>query len=170
MRRDLAGGLRLLVMPTLALAIVAAFVPGRLGLAVRIYALVVCAGALGLALAALRRSYPPERPLRTSAAATRSRRQPPSTLGRIEHEAALGVAGSFDLHYRLVPRLRSIATGLLMSRRRISLDEQPEVAEAILGDRTWELVRAHRPAPEDRLGSGIPVAELGRVVDSLERL
>jgi hypothetical protein len=169
-RRDLVGGLRLLVLPTVALLVVAAFVPGRLGLAVRIYALVVCGAALALALGALRRAYPAETPLGGSVAATSSRRQSPSTLGRIEHEAALGVVGSFDLHYRLAPRLRSVTAGLLAARRRISLDAQPEAARDVVGEETWELVRPNRPAPEDRLARGISPEELGRVVESLERI
>jgi hypothetical protein len=169
-KKDIAGALRALLLPTLALVGVVAFIPGRVGLVVHIYALVVCAVALGLVLTALRRAYPPEKPLRESSAASSSRRHPPSTLGRIEHEAALGVVGSFDLHHRLVPRLRSIATGLLASRRRISLDSQPDAARDALGQETWELVRPDRPAPEDRLAAGISQQELDRVVDSLERM
>ncbi len=170
MRKDIAGALRALVLPTLALGLVVAFIPGRVGLVVRIYALVVCAAALALALTALRRAYPPETPLRESSTASPARRQPPSSLGRIEHEAALGVVGSFDLHYRFVPRLRSTTSGLLAARRRISLDAQPEAARDALGEETWELVRPGRPAPEDRLARGISPEGLGRVVDSLERL
>jgi hypothetical protein len=169
-RQDIAGALRALVLPTLALAVVVAFVPGRVGLVVRIYALVVCVAALTLALTALRRAYPPETPLRESSTASLARRQPPSSLGRIEHEAALAIVGSFDLHYRFVPRVRSIASGLLTSRRRISLDDQPDVARNALGEETWEIVRPDRPPPEDRLARGISPEGLGRVVDSLERL
>lgn len=170
MKKDIAGALRALVLPTLALVVVVAFIPGRVGLVVRIYALVVCAAALALALAALRRAYPPEVPLHKSAMRGSSQRQPPSGLGRIEHEAALGVVGSFDLHYRLVPRLRSIASGLLTSRRRISLDTQPDAARDAVGDETWGLVRPDRLPPEDRLARGITPEGLSRVVDSLERI
>jgi hypothetical protein len=167
-RREVAGALRLLVLPTVAFAVVVAFIPGRLELVVRIYALVVCAVALGVALGALRRAYPDERLLQKSGSTGASHREQPSTLGRIEHEAALGVAGSFDLHYRLVPRLRSVAAGLLEARRRISLDMQPELAQAVLGDETWALVRPDRLPPADRLARGIESETLGRVVDSLE--
>jgi hypothetical protein len=169
-KRDIAGAFRVLVLPTIALAAVAAFVPGRLELATRVYALVLCAAALALALLALRRAYPVERPLRPEVRAGRTRRRPPPTLARIEHEAALGVAGSFDLHFRLVPRLRSIAGGLLAARRQVAFDGDPATAREILGDATFELVRGDRPPPEDRLGRGIPVHELGLVVDALERI
>ena len=169
MKRDVVGALRLLVLPTVAVAVVLAFVPGRVGLVVRIYALVVCAVALGVALVALRRAYPDEKPLREPASRA-SRGEQPATLARIEHEAAIGVASSFDLHYRLVPRLRSIASGLLDSRRRISLETQPEVAETVLGSEAWALVRPDRAPPADRLARGIAPDALGRVVDSLERV
>ena len=170
MRRHVLGALKVLVLPTIALGVVVGLAPGHAGLALRVYALVVCGTALVVALLALRRAFPPERPLRGDRRARTERRNPPSSLARIEHEAALGVAGSFDLHYRLVPRLRSIASGLLESRRRIALERQPEAARAALGETTWSLVRPDREAPDDRLARGIPPAELARVVDSLESL
>jgi hypothetical protein len=99
-----------------------------------------------------------------------AKRRPPPTLGRIEHEVALSVAGSFDLHYRLVPRLRSVAAGLLDSRRKVSLEAHADTARAILGDEAWALVRPDRPAPQERLARGIPPRELERVVDALEAI
>jgi hypothetical protein len=95
---------------------------------------------------------------------------PPTSLARIELETALGSAGTFDLHYRLVPRLRSIARGLLSSRRRMSLEQDPQSARAILGQDAWELVRPDRPPPEDRLADGIPARDLARTVDALEAI
>ncbi len=167
MRRDALSAARLLAAPTIALVAIASFAPGRLELGVRIYALILCAAVIVVLLSALRRSYPDEHALHGPA--TRPVRSvPPPSLGRIELEAALGVAGSFDLHYRLVPRVRAIATGLLASRRRISLDESPDTAQAMLGDETWSLVRPDRPAPADRLASGITPRDLGLVVDALE--
>jgi hypothetical protein len=169
-RRDILGALRALVVPTLVLLGVAVVVPGRIPLAIRIYALVVCGAVLVLALRSLRRLYPRPRPLRSrEARKTRSRRPPPS-LARIEDEAALGVAGAFALHFRLVPRIRSIASGVLSSRRRVSLDENPDAARRQLGSDVWELVRPDHPAPEDRLARGIPVANLRAVVESLEEV
>ncbi len=168
MRRDLGGALRALVVPTVALVVIGGFAPGRLALAIRIYALVVCAVALTLALSTLRRAYPRARPLRPRSARRPYSRRPPPSLGRIEHEAALGVAGAFDLHFRLVPRLRSIAAGLLASRRRLTLAADPEAASRILGPAAWELVREDRPAPDDRLARGLPASDLRRVVESLE--
>jgi hypothetical protein len=168
-RGDLATAGRALALPTLALLLVLAFVPGRLPIAARVYALVACAVVLGLALSAMRRAYPPVGPLRPSTP-SQSPSARPTALARIEGEAILGVANAFDLHRRLVPRVRHLAVGLLRDRRRMSLDETPEEARRLLGEETWELVRHDRPAPTDRLARGIPLAELARVVESLERV
>jgi hypothetical protein len=127
----------------------------------------LCAVALLLVLAALRRAYPRATPLRHGSGGKKSP-QRPSSLARLEHLSALGVAGSFDLHHRLRPRLRGIAQGLLSTRRGISLDSQPDAARAALGGEAYDLVRPDRPPPENRLARGLPVAELDRVVQSLE--
>ena len=171
MRRDLLLAGRVLAAPTVAFVLVAAFLPGKLELAGRIYALVLAAIALGMTLAALRRAYPPIAPLRrTGRRDERPRPAAPPTLVRLEHACALGVARSFDLHHRLRPRLREIAGPLLTLRRGISLDGSPDAARRALGDETWELVRPDRPPPLDRHARGIPVPRLRAVVESLERL
>jgi hypothetical protein len=167
-RKDVFKALRLLFLPTLGVAAIAAFLPGRIDQALRVYALLACTAVLAVALAALRRAYPPARPLgRTEPRRTR-RRRPPSSLGRLEDEAALGVAGTFDFHHHFRPHLRAISHEVLLSRRQVSLDGDPDAARTILGDETWELVRADRPPPEDRLARGIPVADLRGAVESLE--
>jgi hypothetical protein len=170
-RHDLARAGRLLVLPTLALLAVIAFVPGRTELAIRMFAFIVCAVALGLLVGALRRAYPRATTLRPPTARSgRAPRDAPAMLARLDQEVALGVAGSFDLHHHLRPRLRTIAAELLTARRRISLDgDQPE-ARALLGEEAWELVRKDRPPPADRLARGAEPEVLDRVVASLERL
>ena len=169
MRRDVLGAARALVLPTIALVGVALVAPGRLELAGRVYALILCGAVSVVLLLAFRRAYPDETALRAPAKRA-PRRVPPPSLGRIEHETALAIAGSFDPHYHLVPRLREVAAGLLRSRRNVSLEETPEAARAILGEDAWELVRLDRPAPEDRLAKGIPPRELAHVVDALEHV
>ena len=169
MRKDLFAAVRFLVVPTIALIGLAIVAPGRLELGLRIYALVLSATAIVLLLLALHRAYPSETAMREPARAA-AKRRPPPTLGRIEHEVALGVAGSFDLHYRLVPRLRSVAAGLLDSRWKVSLEAHADTARAILGDEAWALVRPDRPAPQERLARGIPPRDLERVVDALEAI
>ncbi len=170
MRADVRRAVRSLVLATVALGFVAAFLPGRLEIAARVYALVLCGVVLLLSIAALRRAYPPATALRATSRRRTERRRLPPTLARIEQETALGVAGSFDLHYHLRPRLRAIAGALLGTRRGVSLDGDPESARRLLGDETWELVRKDRPPPEDRLARGLPPSALQRVVDSLDQI
>ena len=169
MRQDLFAAARALALPTFALIGLALAAPGRLELGVRIYVLLLAATAIVLVLLALRRAYPPESslPRPPTVAATRT---PPTDLERIEHEVALAVSGSFDLHFRLVPRLRSLAAGLLSSRRGVSLERDAETARALVGEETWALVRPDRAAPEERLGKGIVAGDLARAVDSLEAI
>jgi hypothetical protein len=169
-RRDLGRTATALVWPTLALGAVIAFAPGRVTLAVRIYALVASAIVLAVLLAALRRAYPPAKPLRPRRKAARPNAGLPATLERIEQETALAVSSSFDLHHRLRPRLRGLAEELLAARRGVSLEAAPQHAQALLGDEAWELVRPDRPPPDDRLARGLPINEIRRVVESLERL
>lgn len=170
MRGEIARGGRLLVLPTLAFLGVLAFFPGRTTLAARIYALVVCVVVLALALGVLLGAYHRSSRLRARAMRREPFRRPPQSLVRLEQEAAIGVAGAFDLHYRLRPRLRALALDLLDTRRRLSLDRDPEEARRVLGDATYELVREDRPPPEDRLARGLPPAVLADVVESLERV
>lgn len=170
MRRDLRRAGRLLALPALALLFVVAFAPGRTTLALRVFALLLCGAALLLVLSGLRRAFPRETPLRRGALRPDRSRAIPGMLGRLEQETALGVAGSFDLHYRLRPRLRTLTSDLLAARRGVSLDGAPERARGLVGETTWELVRSDRPPPEERLAPGLPVNDLRRVVESLERL
>lgn len=169
MRRGLARTGRLIALPTVAVVLVAAFLPGYADSAVRVYALVVCSLVSLLALAALRRAYPPATPLRTRRSKPAPAPRPP-TLTRLEKDVALAVGGSFDLHYRLRPRLRSLALVRLATRRGISLDDDPDAARDLLGDATWDLVRPDRPPPEDRLAGGLAPSTLHDVVDGLERV
>jgi hypothetical protein len=168
--RQFRRGARLLLLPTIVVVGVVAFLPGRTELAARIYALLVCVVVLVLALDALLSAYPAAARLRPHGRATDPPRRPPHSLVRLEQEAAIGVASAFDLHHRLRPRLRDLAVDLLDTRRRISLDRHGDEARAILGDKTYELVREDRPPPEDRLARGLKPTELDEVVRSLERV
>ena len=170
LRRDLIRVGKLLVLPAAALGVALWFVPGRAGIAIRIFALVLLGAVLLLMVAALRRAFPRTTPLRPRARQPRPVRATPETLVRLETRTALGVAGAFDFHYRLRPRLRVLATELLASRRAIALDEDPERARVVLGEETWQLVREDRAPPEDRTARGIPIRELTHVVESLERI
>jgi hypothetical protein len=167
---DLFRAGRVLLLPTAMFVFVLAFVPGRAELAIRVFALVLCGAGLVVLLAALRRAFPHATSLRPTVRRRRPPRDVPETLVRLEARTALAVAGAFDLHFRLRPRLRDLASELLSSRRGIALDAEPERARAVLGEEAWDLVREDRPPPEERLARGIPIRDLSRVVQSLENV
>jgi hypothetical protein len=161
---------RTLVLPTLVVAIVLAILPGHAALVLRIYALLVCAYALGVGVLALRKELPAARPLRASVKQGRRGRGRPVTLSRLEQEVELGVASSFDLHHRLRPRLRALASDLLLARHGVSLEDDAEHSRRLLGPKAWDLVQPERSPPKDRLARGISVSDLTEVVESLERV
>lgn len=79
---------------------------------------------------------------------------------------------AWDVHTRLRPRLREVASDLLAARRGLDLDD-PAAAErirAVVGDATWDLVRPGRPTPSDRQGPGLDHDELAHVLDGMERI
>ena len=161
-----------LLIPTIALAVAAAVAPGRLELELRIYTLVVAGIALLAALGALRRAYPPPERSIVDEALEQPRHEEERLpqLARLEREVTLGVASSYDLHFRLRPTLRETAAGLLAVRRGIDMDRQPDRARRALGDETWELVRPDLPPPTDRLARGVEPERLRHVVETLEAL
>jgi hypothetical protein len=163
---------RLPVFVTLVLAIVLLVDPGRAELAVHVYVLVLAAIGLGHLLAALRSALPPTVPSAFDAAlrkrARRTQRIP--ELEQMEREVALGLATAFDLHYRLRPSLRGIATELLAARRGIDLDASPDAARRVLGEDAWEIVRQEREVSREHFAAGVDIASLRRAVSALEGL
>lgn len=167
--------LRLLRFPallTLAFLVALALLPGRTGVAVRIFVLLLAAYALAQLLALLRASLPERAasPLEEALTPRGRPRDRVPELERIEREVALGLATAFDLHFRLRPTLRRIAAELLWARRGVDLDQNPDTARRALGEETWELVREDREPPPERFAPGIELAVLRRVVTSLEAL
>jgi hypothetical protein len=157
---------------TVALFVALFLLPGRAELLVRIYVLLIAAFVVARLLESLRRSLP-ERAVSPVDAALARRPRPVTRvpeLEKIEREVTLGQTTAFDLHFRLRPTLRRIASELLRARRGIDLDANPAAARRALGDETWELVRQDREPPHDRFGPGIRLESLRHVVVSLEAL
>ena len=96
--------------------------------------------------------------------------QQPVELLRMERELELGIADATHAHRRLLPLLRAAAEARLASRRGVDLDRRPEVAEALLGEDVWELLRPDRPEPADRHGPGVPRASVTAVIERVESL
>ena len=170
--RRLARLVRFPIVLSLALLFVAVALPGRNDEAFRMYILLLAAFGLTHLLLALHRSLPRAGPSPVDLALQPSHERPAQLeeIERIQRELQIAQTTSFDLHFRLRPTLRRIASELLRSRRGIDIDGDSPAARQALGDETWELVRGDRPPPENRFGPGIDRAALHRVVDSIEAI
>lgn len=162
----------LALLATLALLPVAIFAPGRLGAALLAYLLLLLALAVWLLTHLVATAYPQAGDQAFRAALQRSppRVLLPESLHQLERQLTYARMSSVDLHYRLRPLLRAIAAQRLAARRNISLDEQPERAEALLPPAAWELLRPDRPAPADRHARGLDRSTLATIVAALEEI
>ena len=156
-----------------ALAIGVVATPADGGLLIHIGVLAAVSGALlGLVLALRRVLHPTEPSPFEQALRATTRRAPEriQQLAQLEREVGLGIANAFDLHHRLRPTMRETAAGLLAARRGIHLDAEPGPAREALGADAWEIVRADRPTPTDRLVRGAEPESLDRAISALEAL
>jgi len=144
--------------------------PGDRGPALAAWVLAVGAVGLALLVAATRDALPEPRPSPLDPDADDE--GPPSKtlpeLASVERIVGLGLDSAFDVHFRLRPLLRELAEHRLATRRGIDLDAGPDAARLALGDELWELVRADRERPADRLARGLTLAEVEAAVAALE--
>jgi hypothetical protein len=143
---------------------VALAVPADRRLAEHVYVCLVGLLLMGALMSALSASVPRGRRSELTRA-LETKPQPDahaSDLARMERTVTLGVGNAHDLHLRLLPLLRDIAS---MKLERAGRRPGPET----LG-RWWELLRPDRPAPEERFARGISEADLRALVADLERM
>jgi len=154
-------------------AVVALFsFPGRRELVAHVYLLALAACGLGALVAKIRRANPvaARSTFDLALRSRRPRRERLPDLERVQRELSLAGQTAADLHFRLRPRLRRIATQLLAARRGIELDANPAAARQALGEELWEIVRPDRETPLRRDARGLDPAKADRVVTALERL
>jgi hypothetical protein len=164
MRRHWLDVAILFVLSSGACAYVALQVPGERPVALHVYfqflgalLMIVVVSAVGAAAPRARRS--------DLAAALDERPAPAgrvSQLAKVEREVTLSIGNAYDLHTRLLPHVREIATARLERR-----GQRP--GPDTLG-RWWELLRPDRPEPVERFAPGIAEAELRELVADLERI
>ena len=94
----------------------------------------------------------------------------PSVFAGMERELELATAFADHAHRRLLPRLRAAAAARLALRHGIELERRPDVAQRLLGETTWDLLRPDRPEPTDRFGPGLPREEIAAVIECIEAL
>ena len=161
----------LAVLATIALVAARMISPGRKDLELDVFILVL--GGIGLLVLAaeLRRLAPTaERSLVEEALEPEpAEERPIADLLRLERSLSMASARQFDLHYRLRPILRDVATAKL-EQRGLVLDSGRPVVQELLGDELFELTAPDREPPANRLAPGPGVEGLDRTIGRLERL
>ncbi|HYM50408.1 MAG TPA: hypothetical protein VET65_07510 [Candidatus Limnocylindrales bacterium] len=135
---------------------------------------IVAAGAAGLLviLRRARRRLPGSIPSAFDAALTLAP-QPAAAADEFEsfRRALEGARHSaYDVHYRLRPLLRDLASSRLRQRRGIELDAEPDLAATVLGEEAFALLRERRPAPRSFRRPAMTQEALERVVRGLESI
>jgi hypothetical protein len=163
-RRHLVDVVVLSAGATIALASVILTEPSLRTPALRVYLLVLGTLLMLVVVAAGAEALPRRRRSEFDRALARVEepRGPLAEFARVEREVTLAIATSYDLHHRLLPQLREIASCRL---ERSGRTPSPET----LG-RWWELLRPDREEPEERFAPGIPERELRALVADLEAL
>jgi hypothetical protein len=159
------------VLATIGLLVAGMIAPGRRELELDIYVLTLGGIALLAVSSALGDVAPREDESQLEEAMEPEQPEPAriAELERLEREVALAASRDFDLHFRLRPVLREIAQSRL-ERRGVLLDsENPRVRE-LLGDELWALTAADREPSAYRQAPGLPLEDLERTVERLERL
>ena len=145
--------------------------PGRQELELDVFVLAL--GTLGLIVLAseVARIAPPaeESLLETALDPEPPEEQSIPELNRLDRELTMGSTRAFDLHYRLRPVLREIASARL-ELRGLSLDSGSRAVQETLGEELWELTDPDREPPDDRLAPGAGLEKLDRTITRLERL
>jgi len=142
------------------------------GAGLRLYLVAIVAIMLTALLAEVTRAIPPAPPSAFEEALRRRRTATPDRPGTlVELESLLaGRLSAGDVHFRLRPVLREIASSRLQAAYGVDLDAAPEAARRLLSPEAWELVRPDREAPDDRFRPGLDIAGVRVVVDTLEAL
>jgi hypothetical protein len=136
---------------------------------VNLLAEIVLLAVAALAVAICVALLPAPRPLRRRRAVTHGAPRP-DQLAAIERLVTTAGTSATHTHAYLRPLLIQIAAHRLVARGQ-TLDRMPSaIGQELFGDRLWDLVRPDRPFPEDRHGPGVPLQELGEMLEVLERL
>jgi hypothetical protein len=164
MRRHWLDVAILFVLSSGACLYVSLQVPGVRSVTVHIYLLFLGALLMLVVVSGVTAAAPRAR--RSDFAAALGERPEPAgpvpQLAKVEREVTLAIGNAYDLHTRLLPHLREIASARLERR-----GQRP--GPETLG-RWWELLRADRPEPTERFAPGIAEPELRELVADLESI
>jgi hypothetical protein len=172
MRRAAVRSAALAAVAAIILVVALRTLPFRHGVIVQVW-LLACGGLMLLQLVSATRAPALDNEPSSFERALRSAPSPPERppeLARLEREIYLGMTGQFYLQRRLRPTLRENAEQRLRDRRGVALDSGDADVLAALGEDGWELLRPDRTEHWNPDATGIPLAELERVVAALERI
>jgi hypothetical protein len=126
-------------------------------------------GGLGLVAGtrAVRAALPPTPATTTRRPATAPAH--PAQLERLERQLLFAETSGLDA-YRLRMILREIAAHRLATNHAVDLVADPATAELLLGPELWAAVGQPPDRLADRDGPRLDPAELGRLLDTLERM
>ena len=155
------------------IAVIAAWriAPGRHQLELDLFVLALGGMSLLAMTSWLKRVLPSEGGSELEAALVSEPRPSPSvqSLDRLERELSMGAARAFDLHYRLRPVIKEIATARL-ARHGLELDPRAVRVRELLGDGLADLLDPDRQAPDDRQTVGPGLDGMRATIERLERL
>jgi hypothetical protein len=125
----------------------------------------------GLGLVAAVRAVPATIPSAPRRHAQRPATGPsrPAELERLERQVLFAETSGLDAH-RLRVILREVAVHRLAANHAVDLAADPAAAELLLGPELWAAVGPPPGWPADRDGPRLDPAELGRLLDTLERM
>jgi hypothetical protein len=81
-----------------------------------------------------------------------------------------GYPNEGEVHARLRPLVEDVAAARLAGSHGVDLETMPERARALVGPRTWELVRPDREPPADRFARTWSPRDLHALLDELEAI
>lgn len=161
----------LLLVATIGVVLALLLAGSADGLALLAYVLFLAALALTVLVDRLQEALPPARELDRLLSRPSRREEPIGQLETLTRVLSSATWSQRDVHYRLRPATREIASALLSRRYGVDLDRQPERARALLGDGVaWELARPDRDPPEDGYGRGWSRRELAELLEELEAI
>jgi hypothetical protein len=150
---------------TAALFLVVDLGARRRGLAVEVYLDILCGLMLIWLVAAVRDRLPAARELHRRRIPHPARKPiRPQQLEWLERQVGDADAAGYELPYRFQPFIRNIAAAALVRKHGIVIDRDPERAEAIVGDRIWQLIRPDDPVRK------LPEGGLRALVDDIEAI
>ena len=150
---------------TAALLLVVDLGARRRGLAVEVYLDVLLGLLLVGFVAAIRARLPAARELHRLRVSRPVRKEVRTQqLEWLERQVGDAVDAGYELPFRFRPFVLNIAAAALVRRHGVVIDRDPERAEAIVGDRIWQLIRPDDPATR------LPPGGLRALVADLEAI